>query len=100
MRWLIFLSRAAFLCGLFMVLAFSLLFVPWEKNETISSSIIMAGYGLAVIMLPLVNLSYLVAFIAGRKPAKYIGSWLIVANAVLLFILLIFSFYINDPYYH
>jgi hypothetical protein len=100
MRWLIFLSRVAFICGVFMLLAFSLLFTSVNKAETISSTIIMAGYGLAMVILPLTGFFYLIFTITGKKPAQYVPRWLMLANIFLLFIFLLFTFYINDPYYH
>jgi len=100
MRWLLFLSRAAFMCGVFMLLAFSLLFVTWHNEETVSSTIIMAGYGLAMVLLPLIAFLYLVFAITSSKKLAAVPRWLIFSNIVLLIIFLIFTFYINDPYYH
>lgn len=100
MRWLIFLSRVSFLCGLFMLVAFALLFTSWSENEGFASTIIMAGYGLAMVMLPLTGFCYLVSAIMGRKPGRIIPRWLIISNVIMLFIFLIFTFYFNDPYYN
>lgn len=100
MRWLLFLSRVAFLCGLLMLLAHALLFTPWSKDEGLGSTIVMGGYGLATVMLPLTGLMYLILRLSGKKPAEFIPAWLIICNLTMLLILLIFTFYINDPYYH
>jgi MFS family permease len=100
MRWLIFLSRVSFLCGLFMLLAFSLLFTSWSENEGLASTVIMAGYGLSMILLPLTGLFYLILSITGRKPGQFVPRWLITCNIIMLLIFLIFTFYFNDPYYN
>lgn len=87
MRWLIFLSRVAFLCGVMVILAFTLLFYEWNKGETISSSIITSGYVLGLLLIPLVNLIYLICWIAGKKPGAFVPKWLIAFNITcLLFI--------------
>lgn len=100
MRWLIFLSRVAFLCGLFMLVALFLQFTSWNENDGLGSTIIMAGYGLAMIILPLTGFTYLLLTVTGRKPAQRVPRWLIVSNILMLFIFLIFTFYFNDPYYN
>ena len=100
MRWLIFLSRVSFLCGLFMLMAFLLLFTSWSENEGFASTVIMAGYGLAMILLPLTSLFYLILTITGRKPGQLVPRWLMASNIIMLLIFLIFTFYFNDPYYH
>ncbi len=100
MRWLIFLSRVAFLCGLFMLLALCLLFTSWNEHEGFTSDIIMAGYGLAAVILPLTGLIYLILTVTNRKPTRLVPRWLMISNIIMLLIFLIFTFYFNDPYYH
>ncbi len=100
MRWLIFLSRVSFLCGLFMLLAFLLLFTSWSENEGFASTVIMAGYGLAMLLLPLTCIFYLILTITGRKPGQLVPLWLMISNIIMLLIFLIFTFYFNDPYYN
>ncbi|MFT3903295.1 MAG: hypothetical protein QM727_08975 [Niabella sp.] len=99
MRWLIFLSRVAFLSGIVMLLAF-LLLLTQNSGEMVSSSVLLAGYGLAVVALPLTGLAYLVSAILGQKPFSLIPRWLFVGNILFLFILLIYIFYAHDPFYH
>lgn len=100
MRWLIFLSRVAFLCGIVMLLAFSLLFRNWNRDEALSSSMIMAGYSLGLIMIPVVNLLYLVLALLGKRPGRIVPGWLIAINILFFIILCSFIFYFNDPYYN
>ncbi|MFT4092309.1 MAG: hypothetical protein QM640_01625 [Niabella sp.] len=100
MRWLIFLSRVAFLSGVFMLLALSLLFISWNNNEVVSSSVILGGYVLALITLPLVNIIYFLLAVLGKKPYHVVPKGLFIVNIIFLLILIIFIFYFNDPYYH
>jgi hypothetical protein len=100
MRWLLFLSRLAFICGIFFLLSISLLIWSWTPDQTISSTIIIIGYFIGLIVVPVVNLCYLAVFIIKRKLSGYVPSWLVTANIFFLLILIFYIFYFNDPYYH
>ena len=100
MRWLLFLSRLAFICGFFFLLAVSLQIRDWVNEEAITSTIIMIGYVLGLIVVPVVNLCYLGVLFIRRKLTLYIPLWLVLANMLFLFILGFYIFYLNDPYYH
>ncbi|WP_300599525.1 hypothetical protein [Niabella sp.] len=94
MRWLIFLSRVAFLCGIMVILALSLLYNEWNKGETISSAIITSGYVLGMIVIPLINLIYLICWIAGKKPGTIVPRWLILFNVASLLLIFVYIFLI------
>ena len=96
MRWLLILSRLAFICNLFFLLAFSLQLSNWIKNEQIISSIVLIGYVMGFILNPLANFSYVVFGIVSRKSLKIVPSWLIVANALFLVIEAFYILYINS----
>jgi len=100
MRWLLFLSRLAFICGLFFLLSVSLLVKEWLSDENLKSTIIIIGYFMGMVLFPAVNLCYLGVFIIKRKLREYVPLWLIIANVVFLLVLIYFIFYLNDPYYH
>ncbi len=100
MRWLLFLSRVSFICGIFFVLTLSILIRDWVREEAITSSFILVGYVLGLIFVPLTNISYLGVLLVRRKVADVVPRWLIGANIFFLLLLLFFIFYWNDPYYH
>ena len=100
MKWLLFLSRVAFICGLFFLLSISLLIRDWTHDEAISSTIIIIGYFIGLIVVPIVNLCYLAVLAIKRKLAVYVPLWLVTANIFFLLILIVYIFYFNDPYYH
>lgn len=100
MRWLLFLSRLAFICGLFFLLAVSLLITDWVKDPVLESTIITIGYLMGMIILPVTCLCYLLVLIIRRKLKEYVPLWLVVANIFYLVFLIFFIFYLNDPYYH
>ena len=98
MRWLKFLSRLAFICGIFFLLALSLLVKDWIKDDNMVSTIITIGYFMGMIIVPLTLVCYLVLWIAGKKPAKIVPAWLIVANMISFLALLAYIVYVNQLY--
>jgi hypothetical protein len=100
MRWLLFLSRLAFITGIFFLLSVSLLIRDWAHDDAITSTIITLGYTMGLVLVPVVNLSYLVVLFVKRRLTVYIPRWLVLSNILFLFILLFYIFYLNDPYYH
>jgi glucan phosphoethanolaminetransferase (alkaline phosphatase superfamily) len=101
MRWLLFLSRLAFICGIFFLLSLSLQvrgIENWAKDETLISNIITIGVFMGLVIVPVANISYLVVWIARKKSG--VKRWLIIANILFLFVMLFYIFYLNDPYYH
>lgn len=95
MRWLIFLSKVAFLSGVMLVLAFSLMVFNWNRDEPVSSGIIAAGYGLALILVPLINLLYFWLAITGKKIGQLVPRWIIAFNIICLLMLILYYSYIN-----
>ena len=99
MRWLLFLSRVAFICNLLFLLSFSLKIYDWIKDEDIGSTIIITGYVLSFIFNPIVNLSYLIIFWVKRKNLFIIPAWLIVMNILFLILQLIYLLLLNVDNY-
>jgi hypothetical protein len=100
MRWLLFLSRLAFICGLFFLMSVSLLITDWVKDPNLESTIITIGYVMGMIIFPVTCLCYLGVLIIRRRLSAYVPLWLVVANIFWLVFLIFFIFYLNDPYYH
>ena len=98
MRWLLFLSRLAFICGVFFLLTLSLLVKDWVRDESIVSTIITIGFFMGMIIVPLTLLCYLIVWMAGKRPASVVPRWLVVANIIVLLILLAYIYYINYLY--
>jgi hypothetical protein len=97
MRWLLKLSRVAFVCNIFFLLAFSLQLSNWIRNEQITSTIVLIGYVMGFILNPVANFSYLVFGIVSKKSLQVVPSWLIVANVLFLVIDAFYILYINSP---
>jgi len=95
MRWLLFLSRLAFICGIFFLFSLSLLVWEWIKDESIISTIITIGFFMGMIIVPLTLICYLVLWLARRKLRDMVPGWLVIANIFVLLILLGYIFYNN-----
>ena len=98
MRWLLFLSRLALLCGLFFLLTLLQLLSGWIKDGNLESTIITIGFFMGMVVVPATLLCYLVLWLAGKQPASVVPKWLIVANMFVLLILLGYIFYVNYLY--
>ena len=94
MRWLLFLSRLALICNFFFLLAFSLHFYNWTGDEQISSTIIILGYFMAVIINPVTVLLYLMITLF-RKPIP-VPAWLMALNILFLILQLLYIILLNS----
>ncbi|MCW3120486.1 MAG: hypothetical protein JWM28_4568 [Chitinophagaceae bacterium] len=94
MRWLLFLSRLAFICGIFFLLTVSLQISSWSQDEAVTSTIVIIGYFLGVFIIPGVNFCYLLVLII-RKKLYPVPLWLSIANLLFLFLLIFYIFYLN-----
>jgi hypothetical protein len=95
-KWLLFLSRLAFICNVCFLIAFSVQMTNWIQNEDITSMVALIGYLMGFIINPLLCLSYLVVFILSRKKLLIVPSWLLTANILFLVIQMLYIFYLND----
>jgi hypothetical protein len=95
MRWLLFLSRLAFICGIFFLLSLSLLIWDWIEDESLVSTIITIGFFMGMIIVPITLICYLVLWLIRKKPAAIVPRWLIIANILVLLLLLGYIFYNN-----
>ncbi len=100
MRWLLFLSRLAFICGICILIWLVLAMIKRDHNEPFTRTIIIIGYVIGFAVLPVTNLCYLAVLLTGKKLTKLIPAWLILFNVLFLFALLFYIFYLNDPYYN
>lgn len=96
MRWLLSLSRLAFICNLFFLLAFSIQISNWIKDEQLISTIVVIGYVMGFLINPLANFCYLFTVILARKRLAIVPAWLIVANVLFLVIDAFYILYINS----
>ena len=89
MRWLLFLSKLAFICNLAFLVSFVFRFTNWLSNHDIRAYIIIIGWVLGAIFNPIVVFIYLILFWINRKKLAIVPVWLIVINILFLFLQLI-----------
>jgi hypothetical protein len=99
MRWLLFLSRVAFICNLFFLIAVSLQLTNWLRNPDLISTIVIIGYALMLLFNPAVNACYLLIAVFGKKLKSIVPVWLIVANLLFLVIQCLYIIYLNNAQY-
>jgi len=95
-KWLLFLSRVAFICNICFLIAFSVQLTDWIRNEDITSMIALIGYIMGFIINPLLVLCYSILLIFSRKKLKAVPSWLLTANILFLVIQILYILYLND----
>ncbi|MGC4103708.1 hypothetical protein [Ferruginibacter sp.] len=98
MRWLLFLSRLGFICGLLLLVSITFLIREWSGDQAVVSTVVIIGQVIGVVVLPVVNLGYLFMLFARRKITSIIPAWLVVANVLFLVILVLYFLYQNGQH--
>ena len=99
MRWLLFLSKLAFVCNLLFIPAFVLQMKNFLLDQVVASYIIIIGFVFAILFNPITNLCYVVAFFSNKKILSLIPGWLIVVNIIFLFLQVVFLLLMNIDNY-
>ena len=99
MRWLLFLSKLAFICNLAFLISFVLRFTNWLSSHDIKAYIVIIGWVLSIIFNPAVNIIYLFIFWIKRTSLTIVPVWLVVMNILFLFLQVIFLLLMNVDKY-
>jgi hypothetical protein len=94
-RWLLFLSKLAFICNLAFLVSFVFRITNLLSNYDIKAYIIIIGWLLSVIVNPVVVFIYLLVFWVKRNSLAIVPVWLIVMNILFLFLQLVFLLVMN-----
>ena len=85
MRWLLFLSRVAFICNLFFLLTVLLQWRNLIGDERVASTVVIIGYFFAVFVFsPIVNLSYGFTLLRRKPLFTFVPRWLVLTNFIFL----------------
>lgn len=97
MRWLLFLSRLAFICGFCFLVSLVFLIIKTDlgNTEQITGTIIIIGFAIGIIVVPATLLCYLFALMFKREWLARVPVWLIVCNVLFLFALLFYIIGLN-----
>jgi hypothetical protein len=101
MRWLLFLSRVAFICNLFFLLTVLLQWRNLIGDERIASTVVIIGYFFAVfIFSPIVNISYGITLMRKKSLFTFIPRWLVLTNFIFLLLQLQYILFLNDTIHY
>jgi hypothetical protein len=100
MRWLLFLSRLAFICGICFLLSLSQLGWNWIRDDSLVSTIIVIGYFMGMLVVPVTLLCYLAVWLIKKKLIAYVPRWLVWANLFFLLVLSVYIYLKNDSNYN
>ncbi|WP_121355480.1 hypothetical protein [Flavisolibacter nicotianae] len=95
MRWLLFLTRLAFICNLFFLLAVSLQLSRWFQNQDAEALVIIIGYFMAALVNPVANICVLFLFLQNRIKLAAVPRWLLFSNGVFLILQIIYLINLN-----
>jgi hypothetical protein len=83
MRWLLFLSRVAFICNLFFIACIILRYKNFIDDQSLKGFIVVVGWLIAPVVTVTVNVILLSIYIIKRMPLDFIPKWLIVVNIIM-----------------
>ena len=98
MKWLLFLSRLAFISGFCFLLSISLLIKEWTKDQDLAATIITIGTFMGMILVPATLICYLVVAFGKKKLNEIVPSWLVICNILWMFIYLFYLVFINGQH--
>lgn len=96
MRWLLFLSRVAFICNLFFILSLLILWKELVTQQAVVGTVGILGYVLAIVFNSFVNLCYVTMLLVKRSVLSVIPKWLLLANLVFFILQILYIFVLND----
>lgn len=102
MRWLLFISKLAFISNVFFVFTVILHFYSFLQEQALVSTIVIIGYALSVFLFtPLVNILYLVFLVLRRKLFALVPKWLVITNFIFLLLQLAYIIlFLNGSVYN
>jgi hypothetical protein len=100
MKWLLFLSRLAFITGFCFLLSLSLLIKDWIKEQDLASMIILIGTFMGMLVVPATLICYLAVLFTKRKLNTIVPAWLIACNIVWMFVYLFYLIFLNGQGNH
>ena len=90
MQKLLFFSRVALICNICFLVTALLRFVPFLDNGALSSTLIITGSVLAILINSLLVLLYIILLITRRPIKNYVPAWLVITNFLIFVLQIIF----------
>ena len=90
MQKLLFFSRVALICNICFLITALLRFVPFLASSALSSTLIITGTVLSILINSLLVLSYILLVITRRPIKNYVPGWLVITNFLVFVLQVIF----------
>ncbi len=90
MQKLLFFSRVALICNICFLVTALLRFVPFLANGALSSTLIITGSVLSILINSLLVVLYLLLIITRRPITNYVPAWLVITNFLIFVLQVIF----------
>ncbi len=100
MRWLLFLSRLAFICGFCFLLSLSILLWNWTHEQHIIATVATIGHLMGMLVVPATLLCYLIIVVLRKKLTEHVPLWLVISNIIFLIVLLLYIIINNGQNNH
>jgi hypothetical protein len=98
MRWLLFLSRLAFISGFCFLLSLSLLIKDWIKEQDIAATIITLGTFMGIILVTVTLFCYLGVVLFRKKLTAIVPLWLVTCNILWMILYLFYLIFLNGQH--
>jgi hypothetical protein len=80
MRKLLFFSRVALICNICFLITLILLYMPLPSESGLSSTIIIMGRVLSVVITAVLMLIYIIVLLTARNLFSHVPAWLVITN--------------------
>jgi len=84
MQKLLFFSRVAFICNICFLVTFFAHYIPFIENGVVSSTMIIMGNVLSIVVNVMINLAYIILKMTGQRLTAYVPAGLIGINFIFL----------------
>lgn len=81
---ILFLSRVALICNICFLITLLMHYIPAVASGIFSSTLIILGTVMAIVINVLMNILYLIIVFYGRPIRKFVPVWLISVNFLFL----------------
>jgi hypothetical protein len=95
MRWLLFLSRLAFICNVLFALTYLVQLTRWSTNQELEVTFVFIWYFMAMLLNPIVVICYVLLYFLSRTKLNVVPKWLIMLNTLFIFFQIYFIFHLN-----
>lgn len=83
---LVFFSRVALLCNICFLITYLMHYIPALENGIITSTIIILGNIVSIVINILINGLYMLIILLGKPVMQFVPKWIIIINFLFLIV--------------